>query len=205
MDYSPGAGGLQHPYFHCRREADYYSFYNSGALPGPLAGEGFWQASADLAFPALWLEDDTRSGMLLVGQRTSRDTWYGLAAERNTFDASGNFTGRVAVDPPDTMALDQGSTGYHSNGWQSAMWTVSSANLRQVATGSRKASADGMRPSLRGAWNTRWPEIPRPSKRPYVEHEGFVYDDRADQLIWCHGRSKLIGYSIVPTVHVFDV
>lgn len=206
MDYSPGAGGLAHPWYFCRREADYHSFYDAGALPGTVGSEGFWQSSADMAFPAAWVDSSRRSGLLLIGQRTANDTWYGLAAERNTFDAAGNFLGRVPVNPPDTMAPDQGSTGYHSNGWQSAAWVVPSQHIEEVARGQRKPSADGMRPQLLGQWHQQWTSVPRPLKRPYVHQEGMVVDAITNELIWVHGASKLIGCCVVnPTIHVLSL
>jgi hypothetical protein len=200
MDYSPGAGGLAHPYYFCRREPDYTSLQGVGAaggsLPGPVGNEGFWQASIDIAIPAGWIDSSTRRGLLMLGQRAVQNTWYGMSNFVNS------PTGPLPINPPDTMAADQGSTAYHASGWESAAWVVRAEHLEEVARGQRKPSADGMRPQLLGQWHLRWPEIPRPSGRPYAHLEGMVIDTRTNELIWAHARSKTLGYSSIPTVHV---
>ena len=208
MDYSPGAGGLAAPWFHCRREADYRTLNSSGgAIPAPINGEGFWQASADNVTGVAWIETATRHGLMLIGQRTSHVTWYGFPDQYNTTAPDGT-TIRLPLPEGvsvDTMKPSQGSTSYHSDGWQSACWRFDPAQIREVARGQRKASADGMRPALLGQWHLRWTKIPRPLKQPYV-YSGFgtaIVDSAANQLVWVQARSLLRGQSVLPTVQVF--
>ncbi len=107
----------------------------------------------------------------------------------------------------DTMVRSQGSTGYHSDGWQSAFWRFDPAHIREAATGRRKASADGMRPTLLGQWTDLWPNIPKPTYSAFVvsQHGAGVVDTTAGEFIWMLARSKVIGNSVLPTVQVFSL
>ena len=210
MDYSPGAGGLAHPWFHCRREPDYASINSpqSGAIPAPIGREGFWQASADNATGVAWIETKTKHGLILIGQRVSHASWYGFPDSKN--DLVSGVTVHASLPSAigvDTMMPSQGSTGYHSDGWQSAFWRFDPAQIREVGRGQRKASADGMRPTLLGQWHLQWTEIPRPLNHPYVYsgHGTAVLDNATNQLVWVQARSKLLGHAVLPTVHVFSL
>lgn len=84
---------------HCHRSPDYESVNletRSSAIPPPVNGVGYWQGSSDRIIP-VWVETDTKGGLVMFGELVQQASWYGLEYAINYSKANGLGTWAITA------------------------------------------------------------------------------------------------------------
>ncbi len=169
------------------------------ASPNPSGGLGYWQGSRDNIETFAWVHTATKHGIVCFGRKAGGENWYGISRGVTS-------TGTIIEDfrTPSINAF-----GYHCVEDQACLYLINPDHLLEVAAATRSPLNTGINPSVEDDWNARFPNIPdTASGHGWIaayQSNGGVWDEIAEEMIWFHAYSHVVGFSYLPSVQVFRI
>lgn len=123
----------------------------STAIPDPVGGVGFFQASMDNALSAVWVDRPSAHGFLMFGTQVSGATWYHFWDTYRYFDVT---------DQARSGSSFNGSYGYRSEATAAKLYLYNPVHLLESAAETRSFNAEGMEYVDGGDWSTLFAPFP---------------------------------------------